>query len=153
MLDTVGQTMLGTTAVAYEVTAGVHDIARRLRDGDATIGWLGDDTLSLKLAVPVDWRGEPEGDPVYEVWGVDSAGVDYMVLRWPRADASMLRKLIEGDSRVADPVARVMAHNQALDRDRARRDQDAREERHDKLHHALLKDIGHLEGGLTRRIH
>jgi hypothetical protein len=158
-LSAIREQWVGTTTVRCHVDADVVDISRRLREGDSSVNykghpWLGDDTLTLHLGVPVDWRGEPaDGDPVYEVWGVDAQATPYLVLRWPRADATMLVELIKGDSRVLDVVADIDAANAKLEADRKAAEMERLEEAGDRLHFALRRDQGQHFGGLRKRIY
>jgi hypothetical protein len=54
-----------------EVPVSVLDLDRRLRDGDPTMGWRGDPTFQLVFN---------QHARVFEVWGRDGRGVDYIVM-------------------------------------------------------------------------
>lgn len=159
-LSTIREAWVGTTTVQCHVDADVMDISRRLREGDPTITWkgrpwLGDSTLSLCLGVPIDSWGEPldNAPAVYEVWGIDVQHTPYLVLRWPRADASMLAELIKGDNRVINVVDELERHNAGIDAAKRSDDQARNEETADKLHFALRRDQGQHFGGLRKRIY
>lgn len=153
MLD-VASPALGSTAISATLTAADTDLVRRVREGDATIGWTGDPTFEVTLAVPVDHLGRPLEDrtPIVEVWGMDLHGAPYVALRWPRLDVSLLRRLVEIDGRIADPMERIRRQNEAARRQREASAAEHRADVADRLHHALTKDLGHLMGG-TRRLH
>lgn len=133
------------TARRVEIAGDVLDVARRAVEGDATLGWDGDDTLQIEAVYG------PEGAR-FEVTAADRQGRRYLVFIHPRCDASLIRRLAAADNRRRDPVAEAMAQQAARERS-ARADRQARnEDMADRLHWALKRDIGHLYGG-TRRQH
>lgn len=156
MLTEVRQVQVGGRWMRASIDADVRDIERRIREGDATVGWLGDDTLELALAFPVDRKGRPIQDknarPEFQVWGRDARGTKYIALKWPTADVSLLRKLAELDPRTHDRMAELIAAEAKREQDAADKAADQRREVIDKLHWAILKDMGHHAGG-TRRLH
>lgn len=136
------------------VDADVFDVGRRIREGDPTSGWSGDTAMSLRVALPVDpTTGEPvrSAPPRFEVWGVDARGMDYMVLSWPRCDASLLAELRRLTSTPLE--VRVALRQRQLDRDRARAAEAARAPLVDRLAWGLKRDLGHQYGGTSRFVH
>jgi DNA-binding helix-hairpin-helix protein with protein kinase domain len=153
MLDTVRTLNVSGTFMKASVTGEMEDLMKRLRDGDATVGWLGDDTLELVAVVPVDpvtKRPVAAGQQMFEVWGHDVEGKQYVCLRWPRADASLLRRLAEIDPRTSDFMRTILAAEEKRQRDLEQKVADIREEAGDRAHFAILRDIGHMEGQTKR---
>lgn len=133
----------GGTHVLVEGT--VVDTLRRLRDGDGILGWEGDP--NMQLFVDTESR-------LYDVWTLDAAGDPALVVsQYPYADQRLIEAVIRADSHRFDVATRVLEHNRTVDEANRKARQAESEERADKLHHALLKDIGAYEGGLTRRLH
>lgn len=120
-----------------EVSGDVLDIARRIRDGDES-GWRGDPSMSLTYN---------PASREFEVLATDRAGNRYVAVSSPRCDHSILIKLREGDPRRGSVVDRVLAHNEKVRADREQQQRDERRELSLRLAHAVVKDIGHLEGG------
>ena len=120
-------------------------IAQRIRDGDPTYGWLGDERLTLvHNAVWVDPdTGKREGR--WEVWRDHEDGTRSVVM-WRRGrrlpGPALLRALAEHDTRTRDVLSEIDAHNEAVDRDRERVAREQRLDLADKLHWALCKDLG-----------
>lgn len=113
-----------------------RDFMDRLRNGDATVGWTGDERLSLVANVEQQqmeiWRAHPDGtrQRVCKRAGLHMPGPD------------LLRKLAAIDTRHVDVVAEVEAHNAKFERDRASDAADHTAEVADRLHYALTKAIG-----------
>jgi len=126
-----------------EVNSDVFDIARRIREGDES-GWSGDPNASLML------------NPItnhFEVWMVDALNQPYIAATSTRCDHSLLVKLIEGDWRKGHKLLEeIQKKNRKAEdaKNAAKAEQSA--EIADKIHWALLKDIGHLGGGTKRSI-
>lgn len=143
MLDQA--TVLPGEGTMVLVDATVTDTLRRLRDGDNVLGWEGDPNMQLMV---------DRTTRLFDVWTLDPAGNATLVVgQRPYADSRLVEDVIRADNRRSDVIGRIIqanADNQRAARDRFR---DQMAEAHDKLHFALLKDIGHLEGGLTRRLH
>lgn len=123
------------------------DFYRRLHFGDASIGWNGDPALAVYH----------NGDRLEIVrWCED--GEPRVIMRskpgHKTLDTSALVFLAAHDSQRRggfDVRAELDAHNDRIRADR-QRELDARfEEAADKLHHALRKDIGAHNGGLSKR--
>jgi predicted HD phosphohydrolase len=126
-----------------EISSDVYDIARRIREGDES-GWKGDPTASVMFNPLTEH---------FEVWLIDSMNQPYIACSSRRCDHSLILKLIEGDWRKGHKLLEeITKKNHAAEKAKndAKRDQVA--EMADKIHWALLRDIGHLEGG-TRRAH
>lgn len=173
MLETVRTAFVGNSVVRAHVTGEMADIGRRLVEGDPTLGWEGERSLSLHLAIKQDpVTGEPterctkhrrpqcgsceaEGDWPYcfEVWGIDDHNQPYLALRWPRADASLLRRLVEIDNRRSSTWERSLKIRDDAVRRREHAQAERRGEMVERLAHAVQKDLGHRVGGLTKRIH
>lgn len=143
---------LGSRWRHVEIDQDVTDIGRRLHEGDGTVGWLGDDTLKVVLAVELDKNDNPVtgGEQHFVVMGRTADGVEYACLRWPVMDTSMLRALAERDSRTRNMVALYEAEARKVEREKALAIQEKFQEVGDKAQWALRKDVGHLEGGTHR---
>lgn len=125
-----------------------HDFVKRLHEGDASIGWLGDERLGVYFA-----------DDRIELWRHCEDGEMRLILRSRAGHRTLntdtLRVLAAHDSRRRggfDAVAETNRHNDAL---RARADDrhaDQTGEFADRLHFALRKDMGAYEGGSTKRL-
>ena len=112
--------MIGQRFVNVTLTHEVEDMIQRLHLGDPTCGWLGDDTLDLRLAIPVDQKGNPtKGTPQFEVWGRTTLGEQYVCLRWPTCDPSMLKALAGRDTRRGASMEKVI---KAMEADEAAKD-------------------------------
>lgn len=155
MLDTVRSAFLGNTQVNVTVTGEMADIQRRLTDGDATLGWGGEPSLTIHLAVEVDDFGNPKrnGDVRFEVWGLDAHRQPYMALSWPRCDLSLIRRLVEIDNRRAPVLDRIIKENAAAEKAKKDAAAEQRGEMVEKFAHALQRDLGHHHGGLRKNIH
>lgn len=140
--DLLSQHIPGADAWA-EISTDVFDIARRVREGDES-GWRGDPTASI-LFNPMTQH--------FEVWMIDAQNTPYIACSGPRCDHSLIVKLIEGDWQKG---RRLLEEIQKKNRDAREAEnlalRDKAEEIADKMHFAILKDLGHLEGG-TRRQH
>lgn len=151
-LNTVRNIRLGSYWYKAEFTPEVTGMKDRLHNGDGTVGWLGDSTLSLHLAVEGDARGRPVpgGQTIWQVWGRTADGQDYVCLNWPVCDASLLRALAERDVRTQNMVALIEKENRANEARIEAERREKFEELADKSQWALRKDVGHLEGGTHR---
>lgn len=123
------------------VESDVLDIGRRIAQGDEL--WRGDPTMGL-------FWNPVEG--MFEVWGEDIAGTPYLAAAHTHADARLILKLVEGDwQKGLAKVNALQAAEAKRKADEARAFADQNEELADKLHFALVKDIGQHYGGMTRR--
>ena len=89
----------------------------------------------------------------FEVWMVDALNQPYIAATSTRCDHSLLVKLIEGDWRKGHKLLEeIQKKNRKAEdaKNAAKAEQSA--EIADKIHWALLKDIGHLGGGTKRSI-
>lgn len=126
-----------------EVAFDVYDIANRIQRGDES-GWRGDPSASLMFN-PIAGR--------FEVWMVDATGTPYVACSHHRCDHTLIVKLIEGDWQKGKELAdEITKRNKKIRDAHEQEEQDKRRELADKLHWALVRDIGHLEGS-NRRIH
>jgi hypothetical protein len=125
-----------------EVSFDVFDIVRRIREGDES-GWRGDPNASIMFN-PVTRH--------FEVWLVDDKNIPYIACSSERCDHSLIVKLIEGDwqkgKKLLEEIQKKnrLAHEAKLSMDR-----DRAEEIADKMHWAIIRDLGHLEGGTRRQ--
>lgn len=125
-----------------EVSFDVYDIATRIQKGDES-GWRGDPSASLMFN-PLAGR--------FEVWMVDVTGTPYVACSHHRCDHTLITKLIEGDWRKGKAL-----HEDLIKKNRKIRDahetaeKEKRLELADKLHWALIQDLGHLNGGNRRQ--
>lgn len=124
-----------------EITSDVYDIATRIREGDES-GWRGDPSASLMFN---QWTNK------FEVWMEDGMRQPYIAATSDRCDHSLILKLIEGDwqkgRRLLDEIQNK---NRAAHSARVLEEEDKRLEIADKLHWAIIKDVGHLNGGNRR---
>lgn len=142
MLDTVA---FLPTEGRVVVEGDVLEVERRLREGDDLIGWEGDENMRLMVDLETG---------LYDVWtlGPDRTPV-LAVAERPYCDQRLIEDVIRADTRRFDVAARVIKRNEEV----AAGDRAARAEQNaelaDKLQSALMKDLGHHYGGLTRRVH
>lgn len=125
------------------------DVAKALTKGDPTKGWEGDERLALT------WNGK---DQRIELWRCEEDGEYRLVLRGKPGkrivDQGLIDFLVAHDTRRGyNPYAEAMAGNLANEKRIADERDGAIGEVADKLHWALMKDIGHLEGGSRKRLH
>lgn len=140
--DLLSQHIPGADAWA-EISTDVFDIARRIREGDES-GWRGDPTASI-LFNPLTQH--------FEVWLIDDHNTPYIACSSPKCDHSLIVKLIEGDWQKGKKLLEeIQKKNQAAHDARLSADRDRAEEIADKMHHAIIKDLGHHLGG-TKRMH
>jgi hypothetical protein len=112
------------------------EIGVRLRDGDATLGWEGDERLSLVCNVK---------ERRWEVWRHCEDGTDRRImwrdgLRKPGPE--VLRHLAWIDTHHHDVLGRVEDTNARLVRERRAQLSDFLDDAGDRLHHAFVKDLG-----------
>lgn len=125
-----------------EITSDVYDIARRIREGDES-GWRGDPSASL--------MHNPFSNQ-FEVWMVDGMNQPYIAATSTKCDHSLLIKLTEGDWQKGKQLLEAMQKkNRDIHQSKIDAEEDTRMEIADKLHWALMKDVGHLEGGTHRQ--
>lgn len=140
--DLISQHIPGADQWA-EISLDVYNISERIRKGDES-GWRGDPSASVMFN-PMTQQ--------FEVWLVDDQNTPYIACSGPRCDHSLIVKLIEGDwqkgKRLLEEIQKK--NREARDREMSLQ-RDMSEELADKMHYAIIKDMGHLEGG-TRRQH
>jgi len=126
-----------------EVAFDVYDIATRIQKGDES-GWRGDPSASLMFN-PIIGR--------FEVWMVDATGTPYVACSHHRADHTLIVKLIEGDWQKGKALHEdLLKKNKAILASHETEEKEKRLELADKLHWALIKDVGHLGGSNKRSI-
>ena len=123
------------------VESSIFDIDRRIKDGDES-GWRGDPSMGLFY--------NPQ-TLMFEVWGIDRGGNQYLACSHHACDHTLLAKLVAGDPTRNDVIGRVLAANEKANKDRSDAERDRRSEIADKLGFAIRKDFGHLEGGTHRQ--
>lgn len=131
--------------VSWEETQ--PELARRIRDGDPNLGWLGDDRLSLHLNLTwVDPDPAKAGLPRWEVWR-DHETVDptlvasHVALRVGNGDG-LVAMLAAHDSRTHDIASEVIAARDERERASKARSHEEFEHKADKLAWALARDLG-----------
>jgi hypothetical protein len=124
------------------------DLAERIRKGDANIGWLGDERLSLHLNL----KYQPDPDehpeivlPRWEVWRRHDDGTSSVVCHFvgqrPSAD-SLIRGLARNDSRTRNIAVEMLEARGAREAREIAAFAEHCEDKADKLHFALSKDLG-----------
>jgi hypothetical protein len=125
-----------------EVSFDVFDIVRRIREGDES-GWRGDPNASIMFN-PVTRH--------FEVWLVDDKNIPYIACSSDRCDHSLIVKLIEGDWQKGKKlIEEIQKKNRLAHEAKLSMDRDRAEEIADKMHWAIIRDLGHLEGGTRRQ--
>lgn len=138
--DILGHHIPGADGWA-EISTDVYDIARRVREGDES-GWRGDPTASIMFN-PLTQH--------FEVWLVDAMNQPYIACSSPRCDHTLIMKLIEGDWQKGKRILEdIQKKNKAAHDAQVAGDREKAEEIADKIHWAIIKDLGHLEGGNKR---
>jgi len=138
------QIMPDGSSVLYD-----DEVVHKLHKGDPTKGWEGDERLALT------WNGK---DQRIELWRYEEDGQYRLVLRGKQGkrvvDLGLIDFLVAHDTqRGYNPYAEAMKANLANEK-RLADEQDASiGDVADKLHWALMRDIGHLEGGSRKRLH
>lgn len=126
-----------------EVSLDVYNITERIRKGDES-GWRGDPSASVMFN-PLTQQ--------FEVWLVDEHQTPYIACSGPRCDHSLIVKLIEGDWQKGKKLLEeIQKKNREARSKEMSLQRDMSEELADKMHYAIMKDLGHMEGG-TRRQH
>lgn len=122
---------------SYEIVDDRNAIDR-LRKGDATLGWAGDEHLSLIVnTVLRRW----------EVWELCSDGVNRRAMHCPMKPGagipivSLIRAIVAHDTRHVDVVSEVEAAEAKRRAALAARFREQTGEAGDKLAHALAKDL------------
>lgn len=152
MLEQVYRIPIGTKMVEIRLPGSFDDIARRLREGDATLGWRGDPTMELVPVIETDSKNNPVrgGWCGFEVWAADLRGQRYMALRWRQADPSLIRRLVEIDPYRVDLEARYAKEKTDAETAITYAAEERAGEVWDKLEWALDRDDGYMETGLSR---
>lgn len=140
MLDTIHSTLAGRVTVEGDV----HDVIRRIEQGDPTLGWEGDPDLRLVANIE---------DGTFEVWARDAQGDPYIAVSHPTCDASLIRRLAAADNRRDTVMARIARADAQRQADEERASEGRLEELADRLQFGLRRDLGHRVGGLTRRFY
>lgn len=125
-----------------------HEFIKLLHEGKPEIGWIGDPKLGVYY-----------GNGCMEIRRADEQGnMRHVVMRSrPGLKTLGMEALVflanhDSQSRRAyDVKADIDAHNARAQANLDRKRAESRGEAVDRLAHALMKDVGHLEGGSTRR--
>ena len=116
------------------------DIQERMRKGDPTVGWEGDERLYIAP------RDERDGGG-YVVGRLNEDGSKSLVC-WsepPHAlDTSLLVFLAEHDTRHVDVYGRVEKKNAALRKEQDTQTKERIAEAYERAVHGIVKDVGHL---------
>jgi hypothetical protein len=126
-----------------------HDFVTRLKAGDPTIGWLGDERLGVYFdADCLVIRRLCEDGELRDICR-SKPGVRYL-------NTETLKFLAAHDGRGAghDVVERVIAQNQAVEAEQDAKFKEFCDETADRMEFAMMKDIGRTEGsGLSKRLY
>lgn len=120
-----------------QMETSVLDIDRRIKEGDPTLGWRGDDQMFLV------WNGPQRR---FEVCGIDLRGNEYVAVTGEPGempDARLIRKLVIGDWQHPERV--MQQYREHLARQAAKHKRAQEEtigEGVSKLTHAVMKDKG-----------
>lgn len=114
------------------VPTSVFDIDRRIKEGDES-GWRGDPSMFLML--------NPRNG-MFEVWGIDRGGNQYLACSHHACDHTLLRKLVAGDPQRHDVINETLKANAKAKADRDAADRDKALVVADKLGHAIRADAG-----------
>jgi len=118
----------------------VEDMIHKLHYGDATMGWEGDPALALYRTLDGRW----------ELWRLENDGEYRRFCRsapGAKLDNRLIMELVAHDARRGyNPHTALVAHNERLERERERKDQERTSETLQKVYHALGKDIGYHYG-------
>lgn len=127
---------------SFEWTENI-DINRRLREGDATLGWDGDPSLTCVMNLTYEQDGKRVGRvEVWQRFGENDARIILSRVGTRVPSDALIRKLVEHDTHHVDVRAAVDAHNEKLEADRWNEFSDYVEDGADKLAWALGKDLG-----------
>lgn len=128
------------------------EVGRRLREGDANVGWLGDDRLSLHLNLAYAHEADPadpragHGIPRWEVWRDHETVAPTLVcsivnLRIGNGD-QLLRMLAAHDSRTHDMATELITARDARTAREKATFQEMSMDKGDRLAHGLGRDLG-----------
>lgn len=124
-----------------EIDERVSDIGRRIVEGDEL--WRGDPNMALVF--------NPQSRQ-YEVLALDDHGNFYIAASSPQCGPHLLVELSVSDwQHGKERYEQIMAANRKAKAAVETTKREAAAEQFDKLHFAMVKEFGHLEGG-TRRL-
>lgn len=121
----------GTVPMSIAQVGDLYDIDARIKDGDES-GWRGDPSMGIFVNTETG---------MFEVWGKDRAGRDYLAASHHQLDHTLLIKLREGDPQKHDVIDRVLKHNQKLRDDQKQADDEKFAVIADKVRHAINKEF------------
>ena len=134
-LEANGHLMLTTAQIG-----DLMDIDSRIKNGDES-GWRGDPTMGIFIN---------RHTGMFEVWGIDRAGNQYLAASHDKLDHTLLIKLREGDPTKHDVFQRVLDKNQKMLADAKAKEHERFAEVGDKLQWAIKRDHGQHMGGRRR---
>lgn len=127
----------GTIALDHEQ----RDVSARIRDGDPTLDWLGDDRLSLHVTPNFEGSGVPR----FEVWrdheGTAPTLVMHRVCQSLGTGDGLIRQLAAHDTRVHDMTAEILGARDAREAAERARFAEFAEGTADKIAFALGRDL------------
>lgn len=123
----------------------VLGINERVRRGDPTVGWRGDQTMDVILNTAAE---------KVEVWGFDRAGNRYIAasesVHHPGWRHRLLERLRDGDWQRPGRFDEIQRANDRATAARQAQVDDRLDEAGEKLHWALRRDVGQHFGGLRK---
>jgi hypothetical protein len=79
---------------------------------------------------------------MFEVWGIDRGGNQYLACSHHACDHTLLAKLVAGDPRRNDVVGNLIAENKRAQERRSAEEADFRRDLADRIGWAIRKDTG-----------
>lgn len=122
----------------------VRQLPRRVKDGDATLGWEGDDRLRVFVN---------ERTAEFEAWAPLEDRSDFYLAARSSTPEGLVRQLARNDNRRHDRLSEIVKANERAAASAKRDYDDAFDDAADKLQFALRRDLGQHYGGLTRRLY
>lgn len=136
-LEANGHLMLTTAQIG-----DLMDIDSRIKNGDES-GWRGDPTMGIFIN---------RHTGMFEVWGIDRGGNQYLAASHDKLDHTLLIKLREGDPTKHDVFQRVLDHNQKMLDDARAKERERLAEVGEKFQWAIRQDFAQHMGG-RKRVH
>jgi hypothetical protein len=116
------------------------DIDRRIKDGDES-GWRGDPSMGLFYNQLLHR---------FEVWGIDSAGKEYLAAANEHLDVRIIEQLRNGDPRLHDVFQEVIDKNMRVKAAAEQAERERVASMADKLAWGIRQDFGQHLGGRKR---
>lgn len=131
-LEANGHLMLTTAQIG-----DLMDIDSRIKNGDES-GWRGDPTMGIFIN---------RHTGMFEVWGIDRGGNQYLAASHDKLDHTLLIKLREGDPTKHDVFQRVIDKNKKVLEDAQAKESERLRDVAEKFHWAVKRDFGQHMGG------